>query len=75
MSKPSSNLKRNIRILIEEHLQLTDANSQVAVCELIRDVKTKRSKLSPLNADPVEETQRQQQVFKYRILKQRNILS
>lgn len=41
-------LKRNIRVFVEKHVKLTDAYSQITVCELVRNVETKGSKFTSL---------------------------
>lgn len=44
-------------ILIEEHLQLPHADSQISLIELIWDVPSQRSKLAALLNQSVEEAQ------------------
>ena len=52
-----THLEGNFLVLIEEHAQLADADSEVPVRELVGDVEPQCSKLSPLQGDTVEHTQ------------------
>lgn len=57
----SAHLVWDIQVLIQKHLELADADVQIAVCKLVGDVKAQRAKLTPLQHDSVEETERQEQ--------------
>lgn len=65
----SAHLVRDIQVLVQEHLELTDADVQIAVGELVGDVEAQWAELTSLQDDPVEETQRQEQRFEVRHLK------
>ena len=49
--------KQTNRILIEEHVKLSDTDSQICLVKLIRNIPAERTKLSPLLHQSVEETQ------------------
>lgn len=57
----STNLKGHALILFQEHVQLTNTDPQIACCELVGDVKTKRSKFPPFERDTMKETQGKEQ--------------
>lgn len=63
-------LIRYVLVLHEEHFELTDTNSQIAVCHFVWDVKTERSKLPPLQYHAVEQAEREQHHLKCLILHQ-----
>ena len=50
-------------VFIEKHSQLFDADSQVSLVKLVRDVPSERSKVPPLLYEGVEETQAKQQTL------------
>ena len=50
-------------VLIEEHLKLSDADSQVGLIVLIGDVPAERTKLPPLLHQGMEEAESKQQLF------------
>ena len=56
-------IKRQVIIFIDEHLQLSDADTKVRFIEAIRNVPTKRTKLSPLLHQSMEETQAKQELL------------
>lgn len=58
-----AHLVGDVVILVQEHLELADADAQVPVCELVGDVEAQGPKLTPLQGIPVEQTQRQQQAL------------
>lgn len=45
----------DVCVFAQEHLQLTDADAEVSICELIGDVEPQRPKLFPLQHVPMEE--------------------
>lgn len=53
-----SHLVWDIQVLIQEHLQLADANVQITVCELVGNVEAQRAELPSLQHNSVEEAQR-----------------
>ena len=53
-------LERYLFILIEEHVELADADPQVSIREPVWDVEAESSKLSPLKSNSMEDTQREQ---------------
>lgn len=57
----SARLVRDIQVLVQEHLELADADVQIAVGELVGDVEAQWAKLASLQHNSVEETQRQEQ--------------
>ena len=52
------NLERNVLVLFEEHLELADADAQVAVRELIGNVEAECAVLASLQHNSVEQAQR-----------------
>lgn len=50
----STYLVRNVFVFKQEHFELTYANTQVAVCELVRNVETQGTKLSSLDQHSME---------------------
>lgn len=60
---PLAYLVGDVIILIQEHLELADADAQVPIRELIGDVEAQGPKLSALQCIPVEQAQREQQGF------------
>lgn len=50
----STYLVRNVFVFKQEHFELTYANTQVAVCELVRNVETQGTKLSSLDQYSME---------------------
>lgn len=54
------NLERNISVLQQEHMKLWHTNPQVSVSKLVRDVEAERPKFAPLQANTVEEAEREQ---------------
>lgn len=51
----------DVIILVQEHLELADAYTQVPVCELVGDVEAQGPKLPALQRVPMKQAQRQQQ--------------
>ena len=62
-SEVGDRVKRQLLILIGEHLQLPHTDPQVRLIEAIRNVPAKRPKLAPLLNQCVEETQPKQQLL------------
>ena len=56
---------RYFGVLHEEHLELAQTNSQVAIGELVWDIEAEWTKFSPLECNSVEERQREEKVFEY----------
>ncbi len=56
-----SHLVWDVLVLIQEHFELADADVQVSVSELIGNVKAQWAKLSSLQSNAMEQTQRQEQ--------------
>ena len=52
-----------VLVLIEEHVQLTDADPQVPVSELVRNVEPQSPKLASLQCHSVEDAQREEEVL------------
>ena len=50
-------------ILIQEHMKLSDGDSQVSFVKLVRNVPTKRSKLTSLLYKGVEKAKTEEQTF------------
>ena len=50
-------VERHVVILVDEHLQLSDADPEVGLVEAVRDVPSHRAELTTLLHDRVEETQ------------------
>lgn len=48
-------------VFIQEHAELADADSEVTVSELVRDVEAKGSKLASLKGHSMEHTQREEE--------------
>ena len=59
-----TDLEWDFLVLHEEHLELTDTDSQVTVRKLVGNVKPEGTKLSPLNHDSMEEAQGEKEVLK-----------
>ena len=51
--------ERHLVVLIEEHVQLRDADAQVSVGELVGDVEAQRPELASLQHHAVEQAQRE----------------
>lgn len=51
----------DVLVLVQEHFELADADVQVSVGELVGNVETQWPKLSPLQCNSMEQTQRQEQ--------------
>jgi hypothetical protein len=56
-------LEGNLVVLLEEHLELADADAQIAVGELVRDVEAEGTELAALENNAVEETKRLQKML------------
>ena len=54
-------------VLVDEHVELADGDTQVRLVELVRDVPADRSERSALLDDGVEETQPVQQLLEGRL--------
>lgn len=52
----NAHLVRDIHVLIQEHLELANADVQIAVGELVRDVEAQWAELTSLQHNSVEET-------------------
>ena len=52
-----SHLVRDLLVLLQEHVQLTDADPQVTVSELVGNVEPQSSKLPPLQSHAMEEAE------------------
>lgn len=50
-------------ILVQEHVELSDTDSQVRLVEFVRNVPSEGTKLSPLLHNTVEETQTKEQLL------------
>lgn len=50
-------------ILVQEHVELSDTDSQVRLIEFVRNVPSEGTKLSPLLHYAVEETQTKEQLL------------
>lgn len=50
-------------VLVEEHVELRDADAQVGLVELVADVPAERPELAPLLHHRVEEAQREQELL------------
>lgn len=61
-------------ILVQEHVELSDTDSQVCLVEFVRNVPSEGTKLSPLLYNAVEETQTKEQLLE-RFLKWRRTIS
>lgn len=60
--KPSlSHLVWDVLVLIQEHFELANADVQVSISELVGNIETQGPKLSPLQCNSMEQTQRQEQ--------------
>jgi len=57
-TSPSSfaDLVRYFLVLFEEHLELADTDTQVAVGKLVRNVEAESAELAPLQHNAVEQT-------------------
>jgi hypothetical protein len=51
----------DVLVFVQEHVQLADADAQVAVCELVGDIEAQGAKLPALDGVAVEQTQREEQ--------------
>ena len=49
-------LEWDVLVFIEEHVELTDADPEVSISELVGDVESKGSKLPSLQCDAMEDT-------------------
>ena len=56
-------LEGDLRVLHQEHLELTDADAEVARGELVGNVEAKRAELAPLDDHAVEEGEGQHQAL------------
>lgn len=54
------NLERNISVFQQEHMKLWHTNPQVSIRKLVRDVEAERPEFAPLQANTVEEAEREQ---------------
>jgi hypothetical protein len=63
-----SHLEWNVRVFVQEHLKLADTDTQITICELVRNVKPEGTELPPLKQHTMEQAERQQQVPEFRIL-------
>lgn len=61
-------LKGYLLVLVKEHAELTDADPEVSICEFVRDVEAKGSKLSPFQSHPMKHTERKQEQLELRDL-------
>ena len=66
-----SHLVGNVVVLVQEHLELADADTQVSISEIIRDVEAQRAELLALDGVPVEQAQGQEQALERRSLDHR----
>lgn len=57
----STHLVGRVLVLIQEHLELADADAQVPVGELVRDVEAQRAELPALDGVPVEQAEGEEQ--------------
>ena len=58
-------LKGYVLVLIQEHVQLANTDSQITIRKFIWDVKSKCSKLSPLQSHPMKHTQGKEKVLEH----------
>ena len=58
-----THLVRDPLVLVQKHAELADTDPHVTDGELVRDVETQCSELSPLQSDAVKQAQREQEVF------------
>ena len=56
-SQVGDGIKWQILVIIDEHLQLTDADTQVRLIEAVGNIPTKWTKLSPLLHQSMEEAE------------------
>ena len=54
---PAVYLEWCVLVLVQEHVELADADPEVPVSELVGDVEAKSTKLSSFQRDAVEHTQ------------------
>ena len=66
-----SHLVGNVVVLVQEHLQLADADPQVSISEIIGDVEAQRAKLRARDGVAGEQAQGQEQALERRSLDQR----
>lgn len=59
------NLERDVRVFQEEHVQLGDADLQVAIREFVGNVEAERSEFSSLEQNAVEEAQGENKQFEF----------
>ena len=50
-------LEWDVLVLVQEHVELTDAYPEVTISKLVGDVEAQSAKLSPLQRDAMEHTQ------------------
>ena len=50
-------LEWDVLVLVQEHVELTDADPEVSICELVGDVEAECSKFPSLKRDAMEHTQ------------------
>jgi len=62
-------LERYLLVFIQKHAELADTDPEVSVSELIWNIETKSSKLSPLKSHSMKHTQREQQELELNHLK------
>ena len=58
-----THLVRDPLVLVQKHAELADTDPHVTDGELVRDVETQCSELSPLQSDAVKQAQREQEVL------------
>ena len=56
-------LEWGVLVLVQEHVELADADPEVPVSELVGDVEAKSTKLPSFKCDAVEHTQREEEVL------------
>ena len=52
-----------VLVLVQEHVELADADPEVPVSELVGDVEAKSTKFPSFQRDAVEHTQREEEVL------------
>ena len=61
-------LERNLLVLVQKHAKLADTDPEISVSELVWNIETKSSKLSPLQSHSMEDAERKQQQLKLKHL-------
>ena len=56
-------LEWDVLVFVQEHVELTDADPEVSISELVGDVEAECSKFPSLQRDAMEHTQREEEVL------------